>query len=65
MAFRPLIPLTRGADEKTLGISSTSLFRLRDNSAYSHENVNKVLTGAESGKDAVVQVEQVARRIVH
>jgi trehalose/maltose transport system substrate-binding protein len=29
------------------------------------QNVNKVLTGAESGKDAVVQVEQVARRIVH
>jgi trehalose/maltose transport system substrate-binding protein len=29
------------------------------------QNVNKVLTGAESGKDAVVQVEQVAKRIVH
>jgi len=29
------------------------------------QNVNKVLTGAESGKDAVVQIEQVARRIVH
>jgi hypothetical protein len=24
-----------------------------------------VLTGAESGKDAVLQVEQVAKRIVH
>jgi len=29
------------------------------------ENVNKVLTGAESSKDAVVQVEQVAKSIVH
>jgi trehalose/maltose transport system substrate-binding protein len=29
------------------------------------QNVNKVLTGAESGKDAVVQVEQVAESIVH
>jgi trehalose/maltose transport system substrate-binding protein len=29
------------------------------------QNVNKVLTGAESGKDAVVQVEQVAKRILH
>ena len=29
------------------------------------QNVNKVLTGAESGKDAVVQVESVAKRIVH
>ena len=29
------------------------------------QNVNKVLTGAESGKDAVVQVEQVAKSIVH
>jgi trehalose/maltose transport system substrate-binding protein len=29
------------------------------------QNVDKVLTGTESGKDAVVQVEQVARRIVH
>jgi len=29
------------------------------------QNVNKVLTGAESGKDAVVQVERVAKSIVH
>jgi trehalose/maltose transport system substrate-binding protein len=29
------------------------------------QNVNKVLTGAESGKDAVAQVEQVAKSIVH
>ena len=29
------------------------------------QNVNEVLTGAESGKDAVVQVEKVANRIVH
>jgi trehalose/maltose transport system substrate-binding protein len=29
------------------------------------QNVNSVLTGAESGKDAVLQVEQVAKRIVH
>jgi trehalose/maltose transport system substrate-binding protein len=29
------------------------------------QNVNEVLTGAESGKDAVVQIEQVAKRIVH
>jgi trehalose/maltose transport system substrate-binding protein len=29
------------------------------------QNVNKVLTGTESGKDAVAQVEQVAERIVH
>jgi trehalose/maltose transport system substrate-binding protein len=29
------------------------------------QNVNNVLTGAESGKDAVVQVEQVAKRILH
>ena len=29
------------------------------------QNVNKVLTGAESGKDAVVQVESAAKRIVH
>ena len=29
------------------------------------QNVNKVLTGAQSGKDAVVQVEQVAKSIVH
>jgi ABC-type glycerol-3-phosphate transport system substrate-binding protein len=29
------------------------------------QNVNKVLTGAESGKDAVDQVEQAAKRIVH
>jgi trehalose/maltose transport system substrate-binding protein len=29
------------------------------------QNVNKVLTGTESGKDAVVQVEQVAKSIVH
>jgi trehalose/maltose transport system substrate-binding protein len=29
------------------------------------QNVNKVLTGAESGKDAVVQVEQVSKSIVH
>ena len=41
-----------GADYNQL---STALF----------QNVNKVLTGAESGKDAVVQVEQVAKRIVH
>jgi trehalose/maltose transport system substrate-binding protein len=41
-----------GADYNRL---STALF----------QNVNKVLTGAESGKDAVVQVEDVAKRIVH
>jgi trehalose/maltose transport system substrate-binding protein len=41
-----------GADYNQL---STALF----------QNVNKVLTGAESGKDAVVQVEQVAKRIMH
>jgi len=41
-----------GADYNQL---STALF----------QNVNKVLTGAESGKDAVAQVEQVAKRIVH
>ena len=29
------------------------------------QNVNEVLTGGESGKDAVVQVEKVANRIVH
>jgi trehalose/maltose transport system substrate-binding protein len=29
------------------------------------QNVNNVLTGAESGKDAVTQVEAVAKRIVH
>jgi trehalose/maltose transport system substrate-binding protein len=29
------------------------------------QNVNEVLTGAESGKEAVVQVEGVAKRIVH
>jgi trehalose/maltose transport system substrate-binding protein len=29
------------------------------------QNVNYVLTGAESGKDAVIQVEAVAKRIVH
>ena len=29
------------------------------------QNVNKVLTGTESGKDAVVEVEQVATIIVH
>jgi trehalose/maltose transport system substrate-binding protein len=29
------------------------------------QNANKVLTGAESGKDAVVQVERVAKSIVH
>ena len=29
------------------------------------ENVNKVLTGTESGKDAVVEVEKVAKSIVH
>ena len=29
------------------------------------QNVNKVLTGAESGKDAVDQVEGVAESIVH
>ena len=29
------------------------------------QNVNKVLTGAESGKDAVAQVGQVAKSIVH
>jgi trehalose/maltose transport system substrate-binding protein len=29
------------------------------------QNVNKVLTGAESGKDAVVEVERVAMGIVH
>ena len=29
------------------------------------QNVNNVLTGAESGKDAVVQVEKVAKRILH
>jgi trehalose/maltose transport system substrate-binding protein len=28
------------------------------------QNVNNVLTGAESGKDAVIQVEAVAKRIV-
>jgi trehalose/maltose transport system substrate-binding protein len=29
------------------------------------QNVNQVLTGAESGKDAVDQVERVAKSIVH
>ena len=29
------------------------------------QNVNEVLTGAESGKDAVVRIEGVAKRIVH
>jgi trehalose/maltose transport system substrate-binding protein len=29
------------------------------------QNVNEVLTGAESGKDAVVHVEGVAKRLVH
>jgi trehalose/maltose transport system substrate-binding protein len=29
------------------------------------QNVNEVLTGAEPGKDAVVQVERVAERILH
>ena len=29
------------------------------------QNVSKVLTGAKSGKDAVIQVETVAKRIVH
>ena len=29
------------------------------------QNVNRVLTGAKSGKDAVIQVETVAKRIVH
>src|SRR5262249_56368117 len=29
------------------------------------QNVNKVLTGTESGKDAVDQVERVAKSIVH
>ena len=41
-----------GADYNQL---STALF----------QNVNEVLTGGESGKDAVVQVEKVANRIVH
>ena len=41
-----------GADYNQL---STALF----------QNANEVLTGAESGKDAVVQVEKVAKRIVH
>jgi trehalose/maltose transport system substrate-binding protein len=41
-----------GADYNQL---STALF----------QNVNEVLTGAESGKDAVVQVETVAKRLVH
>jgi hypothetical protein len=30
-----------------------------------YQNVEKVLTGTESGKDAVVEVEHVAKRIVH
>jgi trehalose/maltose transport system substrate-binding protein len=29
-----------------------------------YDNVNRVLTGAESGKDAVAQIEQEAKRIV-
>ena len=29
------------------------------------QTVNKVLTGSESGKDAVAQVQRVATRIVH
>jgi trehalose/maltose transport system substrate-binding protein len=29
------------------------------------QNVNQVLTGAESGKDAVARIEGVAKRIVH
>jgi hypothetical protein len=29
------------------------------------QNVNKALTGAKSEKDAVIQVETVAKRIVH
>jgi hypothetical protein len=29
------------------------------------QSVNNVLTGAESGKDPVLQVAQVAKRIVH
>jgi trehalose/maltose transport system substrate-binding protein len=29
------------------------------------QNVNNVLSGAESGKDAVVNIEAVATRIVH
>ncbi|HYY29248.1 MAG TPA: extracellular solute-binding protein [Chthoniobacterales bacterium] len=41
-----------GADYNQL---STALF----------QNVNEVLTGAESGKDAVVHVERLANRIVH
>jgi hypothetical protein len=28
-------------------------------------NVDKVLTGTESGKDAVVQVERAAKSIMH
>ena len=40
-----------GADYNQL---STALF----------QNVNNVLTGAESGKDAVVKVEEVAKRII-
>jgi trehalose/maltose transport system substrate-binding protein len=44
--------VTGGADYNQL---STAFF----------QNVNKVLTGAKSGKDAVIQVETVAKRIVH
>ena len=34
-------------------------------SAAIFQNVNYVLTGTESGKGAVVQIEEVAKRIVH
>ena len=49
------LPLAR------LGVSA-SINQL--STAFS-QNVNKVLTGAESGKDAVDQIERVAKSIVH
>jgi trehalose/maltose transport system substrate-binding protein len=60
--FRIMLAVFNSAVARPSTITGADYNRL---STAISQNVNNALTGAESGKDAVVQIEGVAKRIVH
>lgn len=60
--FRIMLDVFNSAVARPSTITGADYNRL---STAISQNVNNALTGAESGKDAVVQIEGVAKRIVH
>ena len=59
--FKNLLPVLENAVARPSTVSGVDYNQI---STSFFQNVNKVLTGGESAKDAVVQVERVAKRIM-